>query len=75
VSTFQGGAVFWTPAGGPVAVYGSIHARYAALGGVTSSLGYPTRSEYAVPGGRASDFEHGRITWTASTGSIVVTMR
>jgi uncharacterized protein with LGFP repeats len=75
VSTFQGGAVFWTPAGGPKAVYGAIYARYAALGGVTSSLGHPVSDEYAVPGGRASDFEHGRISWTASTGSTVVTKR
>jgi uncharacterized protein with LGFP repeats len=39
---------------------------------VTSPLGYPTRSEYAVPGGRASDFQHGRITWTAAPNVITV---
>ncbi len=74
-STFQNGAVFWTPARGPVAVYGAIHARYAALGGVTSALGQPTRSEYTVPSGRASDFEHGRIAWDARTGAVTVTYR
>jgi uncharacterized protein with LGFP repeats len=74
-STFQNGAVYWTPAGGPRAVYGSIDQRWVALGGVTSSLGYPTSNEYAVPGGRASDFEHGRITWTAATGAITVASR
>jgi uncharacterized protein with LGFP repeats len=74
-NTFQTGAVIWTASGGAVAVYGSIYARYVALGGVTSSLGYPTRSEYAVPGGRASDFQRGTITWTAATGRTVVTMR
>jgi len=74
-NAFQTGAVIWSPATGAQAVYGSIHTRYLALGGVTSPLGYPTRSEYAVPGGRASDFEHGRITWTAGTGSTVVTKR
>src|SRR3712207_899228 len=46
-STFQIGAVFWKPALGPQAVYGSIYAKYQALGGVTSRLGYPTTSEYA----------------------------
>jgi uncharacterized protein with LGFP repeats len=73
-STFQNGAVFWTPARGPVAVYGAIHTRYAEMGGVTSALGQPIRSEYAVPAGRASDFEHGRITWDARTGAVSVTV-
>ncbi|WP_138732316.1 N-acetylmuramoyl-L-alanine amidase [Modestobacter excelsi] len=72
VNTFQTGAVIWSPATGARAVYGGIYTRYAALGGVTSQLGYPTRSEYAVPGGRASDFEHGRITWTAAPNVITV---
>ncbi|MCA0146229.1 LGFP repeat-containing protein, partial [Blastococcus sp. LR1] len=74
-SSFQIGTVFWTPALGPQAVYGSIFARYQALGGVTSRLGYPTTSEYAVPGGRANDFEQGRITWNATTGAVTVTYR
>ncbi|WP_448627008.1 N-acetylmuramoyl-L-alanine amidase [Geodermatophilus sp. URMC 64] len=75
MNTFQTGAIFWSPTVGAHAVYGSIYQRYAALGGVTSSLGYPTSEEYAVPGGRASDFEHGRITWTAATGAVTVTTR
>jgi uncharacterized protein with LGFP repeats len=31
------------------------------------------KSRYAVPGGRATDFEHGRITWNAATGATTVT--
>jgi uncharacterized protein with LGFP repeats len=74
-NTFQTGAVIWTAALGPHAVYGSIYQRWVSLGGVTSTLGYPTSDEYSVPGGRASDFEHGRITWTAATGAVTVTPR
>ena len=74
-NTFQNGAIIWTPAGGPRAVYGFIYARYTAMGGVRSTLGYPTSNEYAVPGGRASAFEHGVLTWNAMTGAITVTPR
>jgi uncharacterized protein with LGFP repeats len=72
---FQNGAIYWTPSGGPHGVYGSIHSRYVAPGAETSRLGLPISDEYAVPGGRASDFEHGRITWNAQTGAITVSYR
>ena len=75
VSTFGNGAVYWTQARGAYAVYGAINARYAALGGVKSALGYPTSHEFAVSGGRASNFERGRITWNARTGAVTVTYR
>jgi uncharacterized protein with LGFP repeats len=74
-NTFQTGAVFWKASVGPQAVYGTIFARYQELGGVTSRLGYPTSSEYAVAGGRANDFERGRLTWNARTGAVTVTYR
>jgi uncharacterized protein with LGFP repeats len=74
-NTFQTGAVIWSPGTGAQAVYGSIYNRYLALGGVRSTLGYPTRSEYGVPGGRANDFQHGRISWNATTGALTVTNR
>jgi cell wall-associated NlpC family hydrolase len=32
-------------------------------------LGYPTSNEYAVPGGRRSNFQFGYVTWTPSTGA------
>jgi len=72
-STFQQGAVFWTAALGPHAVYGSIYNTYLSLGAATSRLGFPTSDEYAVSGGRATTFQHGKITWNASTGKITVT--
>jgi uncharacterized protein with LGFP repeats len=72
---FQRGSVYWTPRTGAHEIYGTIRARWASLGWEKSFLGYPTRGEYAVPGGRASDFQGGRITWNARTGATTVTRR
>ncbi len=74
-TTFQNGRIYWTPSGGAHGVYGSIHSRYVALGAESSRLGLPTSDEYAVPGGRASDFEHGHIAWNARTGATTVSYR
>jgi uncharacterized protein with LGFP repeats len=54
-------------------VQGSIYQAWAGLGWQTSALGYPTSGEFAVPGGRRSNFQHGFITWTAATGAVTVT--
>jgi uncharacterized protein with LGFP repeats len=72
---FQNGSLVWTPAYGAHAVYGEIFRSWLSLGAVRSKLGYPTSDEYAVRGGRATDFEHGRITWNATTGKITVSTR
>ncbi|WP_369333702.1 LGFP repeat-containing protein, partial [Modestobacter altitudinis] len=74
-NTFSNGAVVWAPAGGAHAVVGSIYKRYAELGGVASKLGYPTSNEVAATGGRASTFQHGKITWNATTGKTTVTYK
>jgi hypothetical protein len=67
---FERGSVYWTPATGAHVVEGAILRRWAALGWERSSLGFPTSDEYAVPGGRRSDFEGGSITWDAATGLV-----
>jgi uncharacterized protein with LGFP repeats len=46
-----------------------------SLGYERSSLGYPVRDEYAVAGGRESEFERGYITLNASTGALTVRMK
>jgi hypothetical protein len=63
------------PFAGAHEVQGAIRDRWKALGWERSRLGYPTRDEYAVTGGRRSDFQHGSITWTAKTGATTVTYR
>ncbi|MCA0146874.1 L,D-transpeptidase family protein [Blastococcus sp. LR1] len=68
---FQGGAVYWSPATGAHSILGAIRGRWGSLGYENSALGFPTSSEYVVPGGRAQNFQYGRITWTPAGGAVV----
>jgi hypothetical protein len=61
-----GGSIYWTAQTGAHEVYGAIRSRWADLGWEQGSLGYPVSGEYAVPGGRQSDFQHGSIRWDAA---------
>ena len=70
-----GGSVYWTPATGAHEVHGAIKTKWSALGWERSRLRYPTSDEYAVPGGRRSDFQGGSIVWTAANGAVTVTYR
>ena len=71
---FSGGrSIYWTPATGAHAVYGAIRGKWAALGWERGRLGYPTTDEFGIPGGRESDFQHGRIRWNAKTYVVTVT--
>ena len=72
---FSAGSVYWTPAASAHAVYGAIRIRWSQLGWERGRLGYPLTNEYAVPGGRRNDFQHGSITWVAATGAVAVTYR
>jgi hypothetical protein len=74
ISTFQHGAIFWSPATGAFEVHGRIRDRYMMLGAEASQLGYPISDEYAVSGGRKSDFERGSITWTAQSDTTTVSI-
>lgn len=72
VNHFQAGKIYWTPSTGAHEVYGAILGLWVSLGYERSALGYPTSPEYAVPGGRRSDFQGGSIEWTPSRGAYVV---
>jgi len=52
-------------------VHGAIRARYLALGGEASVLGYPTTDETSTPDGigRFNHFQAGSIYWTPATGA------
>jgi len=65
-------SIYWTPGTGAWSVNGAIRNHWASLGWENSSLGYPTSDEYDVPGGRRSSFQHGTITWNATTGAVTV---
>lgn len=71
-SVFERGSIYWTPATGAHEVHGRIRDAWKTTGWETGSLGYPTSDEYAVTGGRRSDFQHGSITWDASTDQTTV---
>jgi hypothetical protein len=67
-----GGSIYWSPGTGVWAVYGAIRQQWAALGWERSRLGYPVSDEYAIPGGRRNDFQHGAIEWYSANGSTKV---
>jgi uncharacterized protein with LGFP repeats len=69
---FQGGSIYWSPGSGAHEVHGGIRGAWAALGWEAGRLGYPVTDEHDIAGGRASDFEHGRISWDAATGQTTV---
>jgi SpoIID/LytB domain protein len=69
---FQRGSVYWSPGTGAHEVRGAIRDRWASLGWETGRLGYPVTDEYAVPGGRRSDFQGGSIVWEAATRTTTV---
>ncbi|MEO8701244.1 MAG: hypothetical protein ABI867_14435 [Kofleriaceae bacterium] len=72
-SVFQRGSIYWKPQTGAHEVRGAIRDKWAEIGWEGGSLGYPTSDEQAVPEGRRSTFEHGSITWNASTNTATVT--
>ena len=83
MSTFQNGAIYWSPSTGAHDVYGAIGAEYAATANETDStggivqlyIGLPTSDEMNVPGvsgARMNTFQSGAIYWSPSTGAHVV---
>ncbi|WP_406293480.1 FG-GAP-like repeat-containing protein [Embleya sp. NBC_00888] len=66
------GSIYASPATGAKAVYGSIRRDWAAHGWENSDLGFPTTDEYALLGGRRSDFQNGYIHQTWHTGTYTL---
>ena len=69
---FPVGHVYFTPGIGAKVVHGAVFEAWAQRGWAAGALGYPVSDEYAVPGGRRSDFQRGSITWEAATGRTAV---
>ncbi|MGB3439937.1 MAG: PQQ-dependent sugar dehydrogenase [Actinophytocola sp.] len=67
---FERGTVLWSAATGAREVLGAIRARYFALGWERSYLGFPKSGEYAVSGGRRSDFQGGYVFYESATGRV-----
>ncbi len=73
MGVFSGGRIYWSPSTGANMVYGAILARYLQAGGARSRLGLATSDEFAIPGGRRSNFQGGYITWHPASGAQLVT--
>jgi hypothetical protein len=69
VATFENGAIYWSPSHGAHEVHGAIRTHWESIGGAGGWLGYPVSDEYDGGQGRRSDFENGRISWTADQGA------
>ncbi|GAB7192207.1 hypothetical protein NUM3379_29160 [Kineococcus sp. NUM-3379] len=70
-SLFEGGSIYWTPETGAHLVYGAIRDAWGWQGWENGVLGYPTSSEFTIPGGRRVNFEGGYVEWSAATGARV----
>ncbi|NAZ85305.1 hypothetical protein GTR00_04155 [Kineococcus sp. T90] len=70
---FLGGSIYWSPATGAHVVQGALQSAWGDTGWERGPLGFPVSDEYAVPGGRRSDFQGGSLVFDTVTG--VVTRR
>lgn len=69
VSSFRGGSIYWSRLTGAHVVGGDIRALWGAMNAEAGPLGYPVSDEYAIPGGRRSDFQNGSIVWAPGAGA------
>ncbi|MBO0853524.1 MAG: hypothetical protein J2P18_07135 [Nocardia sp.] len=61
---FPSGQILWSQATGAHPVWGAILARWQEAGSDRGRYGLPTGDEFDYEGGKAQDFQGGRITWT-----------
>lgn len=66
---FQGGRLYWSFQTGAHWVRGTILQKYKELGYSSGKLGWPTSDEQRTKKGAVSQFEHGRIEWTAKNNT------
>ncbi len=61
------GSIYSTPSSGAWSVHGAIRAKWLNMGAERSCEGYPVTDEFAISGGRQSNFHAGNITYSFST--------
>ena len=71
---YENGSIYWTAQTGAFEVHGQIRDAWKDAGWEAGELGYPISDEYAVTGGRRSDFQHGSITWDSATDQTSITL-
>ncbi len=75
VQRFQGGSIYWTGSTGARVVSGAVRSRWAAAGGPSGSMGFPTTDTICGlrKGGCGQNFTGGSVYWSPATGARVVT--
>jgi hypothetical protein len=58
----KNGTIYYSAATGAHEVQGAIRTAWVRAGAERGRLGYPTRDEFAIPGGRRETFQHGSLT-------------
>lgn len=61
---FEGGAIYSTQKAGTHAIWGAIRDEWVRNGSENGRYGYPTSDEYDYEGGKAQDFQGGKLTWS-----------
>jgi uncharacterized protein with LGFP repeats len=64
----QDGSIYWTPNTAAWSVHGAIRTKWASMGWERSCLGYPVSDEFAITGGRQSNFQAGNIAFLFNSG-------
>ena len=67
---FERGSIYWSPTTGAHEVLGRIRDKWKDMGWEAGLLGYPISGEYAVTGGRRSDFQHGSLVWRSANDTV-----
>ncbi|MFI5783431.1 hypothetical protein [Nocardia sp. NPDC051570] len=60
---FEGGSVYWSGNTGAHSVWGAIRDAWSNQNWENGRFGYPTSDEYDYNGGKAQNFQGGRIDW------------
>ena len=69
---FEHGIIAYLPGAGAFAVVNGINTTWNRSGAQDGDLGYPTSDEYSpMPGGVMQNFQFGKISWNAATGSRI----
>ncbi|WP_432489590.1 LGFP repeat-containing protein [Kineococcus sp. SYSU DK018] len=62
-NVFEGGSIYWSPVTGAHVVRGAIRDAWGDYGWEGGPFGYPTSSEFDIPGGKRTNFQNGWIEW------------
>ncbi|WP_052059927.1 LGFP repeat-containing protein [Rhodococcoides fascians] len=63
VSSFERGAIYWSPNTGTHVVWGQVLQAWASRNYENGRFGYPTSDEFDFMGGKAQNFEFATIDW------------